>query len=177
MPGDFRPAILEAMHDDSGAPGPARHWRTTLIASTLIVPGGQAALALVYLAYCTAGSHALVPSTAYGPNLEIARDLLTGLGVEVETYDPMAGAAIAAQLRPNTALAWCESPGSITMEIQDVPAIVRTAHARGVPVALDNTYAAGVLFDAFGHGVDVSVQALTTRRPPLASARHTGCWA
>lgn len=128
---------------------------------TFIVPGGQAALALVYLAYCTAGSHALVPANAYGPNLEIARDLLRGLDVEVETYDPMAGAGIAAALRANTALVWCESPGSITMEVQDVPAIVRAAHARGVAVALDNTYAAGVLFDAFGHGVDVSVQAIT----------------
>jgi cysteine-S-conjugate beta-lyase len=64
-------------------------------------------------------------------------------------------------IRPDTALIWCESPGSITMEIQDVPAIVAAAHARGVPVALDNTYAAGVLFDAFSHGVDISMQALT----------------
>lgn len=128
---------------------------------TFVVPGGQAALALVYLAYCRAGSHVLVPANAYGPNLEIGRDLLRGLGIEVETYDPAAGAGIADRIRPNTTLVWCESPGSITMEVQDVPAIVGAAHARGVPVALDNTYAAGVLFDAFAHGVDVSVQALT----------------
>lgn len=126
---------------------------------TFIVPGGQAALALVYLAYCRTGSHALVPATAYGPNLEIARDLLAGLGVEVETYAPHVD--ITPLLRDTTALVWCESPGSVTMEIQDVPAIVAAAHARGVPVAIDNTYAAGVLFDAFAHGVDVSVQALT----------------
>lgn len=126
---------------------------------TFIVPGGQAALALVYLAYCRSGSHALVPATAYGPNLEIARDLLAGLGVEVETYAPHAD--IAPLVRDTTALVWCESPGSVTMEVQDVPAIVAAAHARGVPVAIDNTYAAGVLFDAFAHGVDVSVQALT----------------
>lgn len=126
---------------------------------TFIVPGGQAALALVYLAYCRSGSHALVPATAYGPNLEIARDLLAGLGVEVQTYAP--DADIAPLLRDTTALVWCESPGSVTMEVQDVPAIVAAAHARGVPVAIDNTYAAGVLFDAFAHGVDVSVQALT----------------
>lgn len=128
---------------------------------TFIVPGGQAALTLVYLAYCRAGSHVLVPANAYTPNLEIGRDLLSGLGITVETYDPLAGAAIAGQLRDTTALVWCESPGSITMEVQDVPAIVAAAHARGIPVALDNTYAAGVLFDAFAHGVDVSVQALT----------------
>lgn len=126
---------------------------------TFIVPGGQAALALVYLAYCRTGSHALVPATAYGPNLEIARDLLAGLGVEVQTYAP--DADITPLLRDTTALVWCESPGSVTMEVQDVPAIVAAAHARGVPVAIDNTYAAGVLFDAFAHGVDVSVQALT----------------
>jgi cystathionine beta-lyase len=130
-------------------------------AHTFVVPGGQAALTLVYLAYCRAGSHALVPANAYTPNLEIGRDLLTGLDIEVETYDAGEGAAIAARIRDNTALVWCESPGSITMEVQDVPAIVAAAHARGVPVALDNTYAAGVLFDAFAHGVDVSVQALT----------------
>jgi cystathionine beta-lyase len=130
-------------------------------AHTFVVPGGQAALTLVYLAYCRSGSHALVPANAYGPNLEIGRDLLAGLGIEVETYDPLVGAAIADRIRANTALVWCESPGSITMEVQDVPAIVEAAHARGIPVALDNTYAAGVLFDAFAHGVDVSVQALT----------------
>jgi cysteine-S-conjugate beta-lyase len=128
---------------------------------TFVVPGGQAALALVYLAYCRAGSHALAPVSAYGPNLEIGRDLLAGLDIEVETYDPGVGKEIAGLIRSNTSLVWCESPGSITMEVQDVPAIVAAAHARGVPVALDNTYAAGVLFDAFAHGVDVSVQALT----------------
>lgn len=128
---------------------------------TVITPGGQAAILLVYLAFCRAGTHALVPESAYGPNRELADDLLAGLGVEVEAYDPMIGAGIADLLRSNTALVWCESPGSITMEVQDVPAITAAAHARGVIVAIDNTYAAGVLFDAFGAGVDVSMQALT----------------
>lgn len=128
---------------------------------TFLAPGGQAALALVYLAYCRSGSHVLVPANVYTPNLEIGRDLLTGLGIEIETYDPLIGAGLDARIRADTALVWCESPGSITMEVPDVPAIVAAAHARGVPVALDNTYAAGVLFDAFAHGVDVSVQALT----------------
>jgi cysteine-S-conjugate beta-lyase len=126
-----------------------------------IVPGGQAAIAVVYLAFCKAGSHGLVPYSAYGPNKDIATGLLAGLGVEIETYDPTIGAGISGLIRPNTALIWTESPGSVTMEIQDVPAIVAAAKARGVPVALDNTYSAGVFFDAFAHGVDVSVQALT----------------
>lgn len=128
---------------------------------TVVTPGGQAAILLIYLAFCRTGSHALVPESAYGPNRELADDLLPGLGVEVEAYDPMIGAGIASLLRPNTALVWCESPGSITMEVQDVPAIATAAHVRGVTVAIDNTYAAGILFDAFGAGVDVSMQALT----------------
>lgn len=128
---------------------------------TFITPGGQAAIALIYFAHCKAGSHVLVPENAYGPNRDLAHGLLKGFGVEVERYDPMIAGDIARMIRDETTLIWCESPGSITMEIQDVPAIVAAAHARGVPVALDNTYAAGVLFDAFAAGVDVSMQALT----------------
>ena len=128
---------------------------------TFIVPGGQAAIALIYLSYCTAGSHALVPFSAYGPNKAMAEGLMRGLHVEVEPYDPLVGADIAELVRSDTSLIWCESPGSVTMEVQDVPAIVAAAHAKGVAVALDNTYAAGVMFDAFAHGVDVSMQALT----------------
>ena len=128
---------------------------------TFIVPGGQAAIALIYLSYCQAGSHALVPVSAYGPNKAMAEGLMRGLNVDVEPYDPLVGADIDALIRPNTSLIWCESPGSVTMEVQDVPAIVNAAHGRGVAVALDNTYAAGVMFDAFAHGVDVSMQALT----------------
>ena len=128
---------------------------------SFVVPGGQAAIALIYLSFCKAGSHALVPQTAYGPNRALAAGLLQGLGIDVESYDPSLGAGIADRMRVNTALVWVESPGSVTMEVQDVPAIVAAAHARDVPVALDNTYSAGVLFDAFAHGVDISMQALT----------------
>ena len=128
---------------------------------TFIVPGGQSAIALIYLSYCQAGSHALVPYSAYGPNRAIAEGLMRGLNVEVEPYDPLIGADIACLIRENTTLIWCESPGSVTMEVQDVPAITNEAHVRGVSVAIDNTYAAGILFDAFAHKVDVSIQALT----------------
>lgn len=128
---------------------------------TFLVPSGQAAIALVDLAFCKAGDHLLLPRSAYGPSVEAAQLLLSRYGVDVELYGPLIGAGIASLIRENTALIWCESPGSITMEVQDVPAIVAAAHGRGVPVALDNTYAAGVLFDAFKHGVDVSIQALT----------------
>jgi cystathionine beta-lyase len=128
---------------------------------TFIVPGGQAAIALIYLAFCKSGTHALVPYSVYGPNSEMAKGLLAGLNIEVEAYDPLIGSDIKELIRDNTILVWCESPGSVTMEVQDVPAIVAAAHDRGVKVALDNTYSAGVFFDAFAHGVDISMQALT----------------
>ena len=128
---------------------------------TFIVPGGQSALALVDLAVLETGDHVLLPESIYGPNRNLADLLMQRLGVEVSYYPPLAGAEITAQFRPNTRLVWCESPGSNTMEVQDVPAIVEVAHARGSVVALDNTWAAGVLFDAFAHDVDISVQALT----------------
>ena len=128
---------------------------------TFLVPSGQAAIGAVYLAICSAGSHVLLPASAYPPNRTLGDDLLARLGIEVEQYDPSIGGGIAALIRDNTALIWCESPGSITMEVQDVPAIAASAKARDVPVAIDNTYGAGVLFDAFAAGADISVQALT----------------
>ncbi len=128
---------------------------------TFVTPGGQAAIALIDFALLSAGDHVLIPDSAYGPNRQLADDVLRRFGVEVSYYPPLAGAGVESMLRPNTRLVWCESPGSVTMEVQDVPAIVDAAHRGGALVALDNTYAAGVLFDAFAHGVDVTMQALT----------------
>lgn len=127
----------------------------------LIVPSGQAAIALPYLAFCKTGDHVLLPLSAYGPNTELSADILQRMGIEVERYEPAIGGGISGLIRDNTRLVWTESPGSITMEIQDVPAICAAAHERGVPVVIDNTYGAGILFDAFKAGVDISVQALT----------------
>ncbi len=128
---------------------------------TFITPGGQAAITLVYLSLCQAGDHVLLPANAYGPNSELAEVLLRRLHIEVERYDPMIGAGIAALIRPNTTLLWTESPGSITMEVPDLPALIAAAHARDLPVAIDNTWSAGVYLDVFALGVDISVQALT----------------
>ncbi|HEX6037661.1 cystathionine beta-lyase [Longimicrobium sp.] len=128
---------------------------------TFITPGGQAAIALISFAFTRAGDHALIPDSAYGPTRQFADDVLARFGVEVETYAPGLGGEIEGRMRANTRLVWCESPGSATMEVQDVPAIARAAHRHGAVVALDNTYAAGVYFDAFAHGVDVTMQALT----------------
>ena len=126
-----------------------------------LAPSGLAAIALTFLSFLRSGDHLLLPSSSYGPTLDLANGLLSDLGVETELYDPMIGAGIASRVRDNTALVWCESPGSISMEIQDVPAIAAAARGRGAPVAIDNTYGAGVLFDAFAAGCDISVQALT----------------
>ena len=128
---------------------------------TFITPGGQSALALVDLALLGAGDHVLRPQSVYGPSRDLADGLLTRFGVEVGYYPPLAGADIGDYLQPNTKLVWCESPGSITMEVQDVPAIAEAARSRGALVAVDNTWAAGVFFKPLRHGADVAVQALT----------------
>lgn len=128
---------------------------------TLLTPSGLAAIGVVDLAFLSAGSHVLIPENVYTPNRVLAVKLLHRFGIEASFYPPEIGAGIAEHLRQNTHLVWTESPGSITMEVQDVPAICTAAHERAIPVAIDNTWSAGVLFRAFDHGVDVSVQAAT----------------
>lgn len=128
---------------------------------TFITPGGQGAIALINLAFLKAGDHVLVPESIYTPNRKFAVEVLRRFGVEVNFYPPTIGAGIESLFHSNTRLIWCESPGSITMEVQDVPAICNAAHRIGAMVALDNTWSAGIYFDAFAHGVDVTMQALT----------------
>jgi cystathionine beta-lyase len=128
---------------------------------TLITPGGQSAISLINFALLQAGDHILIPLSIYGPNRQFANHVLRRFGVEVSYYDPILGRGIDGLVKSNTKLVWCESPGSITMEVQDVPAICEAAHARGVLVVLDNTWSAGVYFDALAHGVDITMQALT----------------
>jgi len=128
---------------------------------TIVMPGGQGAISLINLALLKSGDHILIPESVYTPNRKLAYHVLRRFGVEPGFYPPEIGSGIEALLRENTRLVWCESPGSITMEVQDVPAIAAAAHGRGIPVALDNTWSAGVYFDAFTHGVDVTMQALT----------------
>ena len=149
---------------------------------TLLAPGGQAAISLINLAFLKAGDHVLLPENVYSPNRNLATHVLKRFGVDATFYPPTIAqpdeerhgieshvrddaearaAAIQSLFRPNTRLVWCESPGSITMEVQDVPAIAAAAHRAGALVVLDNTWAAGVYFDAFAHGVDITMQALT----------------
>ena len=128
---------------------------------TFITPGGQGAIALINLAFLKAGDHVLVPESIYKPNRQFAWEVLRRFGVEVSFYQPAIGAGIRSLFRENTRLVWCESPGSVTMEVQDVPAIAQAAHSIGALTVLDNTWSAGIYFDAFAHGVDVTMQALT----------------
>jgi cystathionine beta-lyase len=128
---------------------------------TIITPGGQAAISLIHVALLKSGDHVLLPESIYGPNRKFANDILRRFSVEVGYYPPCCGAEIKASFRPNTRVVWCESPGSVTMEVQDVPAITKAAHERGALVVLDNTWASGIYLDAFAHGVDVTMQALT----------------
>jgi cysteine-S-conjugate beta-lyase len=128
---------------------------------TILAPGGQAAISLINFAMLQAGDHILIPNSVYYPNRKLTTQLLTRFGVAATFYDPLIGEGISALIQENTRLIWTESPGSITMEVQDIPAMVDTAHARNVKVVLDNTWSAGVLFDAFEHGVDITMQAVT----------------
>jgi len=128
---------------------------------TIITPGGQAAISLINFALLQAGDHMLVPTSVYYPNRKLATRLLSRFGVVTDFYDPAVGGDMASLIQKNTRLVWCESPGSITMEVQDLPAIVAAAHKRQVRVVLDNTWSAGVLLDAFAHGVDITMQAIT----------------
>jgi cystathionine beta-lyase len=128
---------------------------------TILTPGGQAAISLINFALLRSGDHILVPANVYVPNRKLATNLLSRFGVTTTFYEPTIGSGISSFVQENTRLVWCESPGSITMEIQDLPAIVAAAHARNVPVVLDNTWSAGILLDAFAHGVDITMQAVT----------------
>ncbi len=127
----------------------------------LIVPSGKAAAAAVLLAFVKAGDHVLMVDSVYQPSRSICAALLARFEVETTYYDPLLGSGIRELIRPNTKLVYTESPGSLTFEMQDTPAIVEAAHAKGVKVAMDNTWATPLFFRPLEHGVDVSIQAAT----------------
>ena len=127
----------------------------------LLQPSGLAAISNVYFGLVKAGDDVLIPDNVYSPNREHGNWLAHDFGISARYYDPMIGAGIAELIRPNTKLIWIEAPGSVTMEVPDVPAIAAAARARNVVTAIDNTYSAGLAFRPLEHGVDISVQALT----------------
>ena len=122
---------------------------------------GLAAVAVTLCAMLRAGDHLLMTDSVYGPARKLCDTLLAGFGVETTYYDPVIGAGIAELIRPNTRLVYMESPGSLTFEVQDVPAIVEAARGKGVLTAVDNTWASPYFFRPLDHGVDISIQAGT----------------
>lgn len=130
-------------------------------ARTLALPSGFAAIALTTLAVVPPGGKVLFPDCIYDTVRPFAARFLESLGIASAYYDPLIGSAIGDLISPNVALVWVESPGSMTLEVQDVPAIVAAAHARGAKVAADNTWATPLRFKPLAHGVDFSVCALS----------------
>ncbi len=127
----------------------------------LLAPSGLAAIAMVDFALLKTGDDVLLPENVYNPNRELGKWLSNDFGITARYYDPLAGAGIADLIAPNTRLIWTEAPGSVSMEVPDLPAICKAAHARGVLVALDNTWSAGLALRGFDLGVDIVMQALT----------------
>ncbi|MBM3599941.1 MAG: cystathionine beta-lyase [Alphaproteobacteria bacterium] len=125
------------------------------------LPSGLAAICAALLAFVKQGDHVLMVDSVYGPSRNFAMTMLKNFGIETTFYDPMVGAGIAQMIRPNTRVVFTESPGSLTFEVQDVPAIAKAAHAAGAVVLMDNTWAGGYFFRPFEHGVDVSIHAAT----------------
>jgi len=125
------------------------------------VSSGVAAIVVSLLAYTRTGDHILVADNVYGPTRAFCNGRLQRNGVETEFYDPQIGGGIARLIRENTRLVFCESPGSLTFEMQDIPAIAAAAHARNIPVLADNTWATPYFFRPFEKGIDVSIHSAT----------------
>lgn len=144
-------SLQEAMSELEGGAGCA------------LFPCGAAAVANTILAFVEQGDHVLVTNTAYEPTQDFCTKILAKLGVTTGWFDPLIGGDIARLVQPNTRVVFLESPGSITMEVHDVPAIVAAVRsvAPQAIIMIDNTWAAGVLFKALEFGIDISIQAGT----------------
>ena len=132
-------------------------------AGCALFPCGAAAVANTILAFVEQGDHVLMTNTAYEPSQDFCTKILAKLGVATSWFDPLIGADIAQLIRPETRVVFLESPGSITMEVHDVPAIVASVRqvAPEAIIMIDNTWAAGILFKALDFGIDISIQAGT----------------
>jgi cystathionine beta-lyase len=142
-------AFQEAMVEIEGGAGCA------------LYPCGAAAIANSILSFVQTGDHILMVDTCYEPTRDFCEKIMKKMGIETTYYDPTIGAGIRELIQPNTKVLFTESPGSITMEIQDIPTLAAIAHEHDIIVMLDNTWAAGVNFSPFEHGVDISIQAAT----------------
>ncbi len=132
-------------------------------AGCALFPCGAAAVANTILAFVEQGDHVLMTNTAYEPSQDFCTKILAKLGVTTSWFDPLIGADIARLVRPETRVVFLESPGSITMEVHDVSAIVAAVRqvAPEAIIMIDNTWAAGILFKALDFGIDISIQAGT----------------
>lgn len=132
-------------------------------AGCALFPCGAAAVANTILAFVEQGDHVLMTNTAYEPSQDFCTKILAKLGVTTSWFDPLIGADITRLVRPETRVVFLESPGSITMEVHDVPAIVAAVRqvAPEAIIMIDNTWAAGILFKALDFGIDISIQAGT----------------
>lgn len=157
-------------------------------AGTLLYPSGVAAISAGLLALLEPGDHLLMVDSVYEPTRLFCDGMLARLGVTTTYYDPLVGGAIADLITPQTKLIFLESPGSLTFEVQDIPAITAVARARNIVTMLDNTWATPLLFPALAHGVDVTMMSLTkyvgghsdammgsltATKPVLSRLRHT----
>ena len=128
---------------------------------TALYPSGAAAISAALLSFLKAGDHLLMVDSVYEPTRDLCTHILGGFGIETTYYDPLIGAGIRDLIRPNTKVLFLESPGSITMEVQDVPTLCRIAHEHGLITILDNTWASPINSKPFDMGVDISIQAAT----------------
>jgi cystathionine beta-lyase len=130
-------------------------------ADTVLAPSGLAACCLALLTALSAGDHALITDSAYGPTRSFCEHFLSRMGIETTFYDPLVGSAIEALFKPNTKAVLVEAPGSQSFEVQDIPAIAAVAHAKNACVIMDNTWATPLFFPAHERGVDLSADAGT----------------
>ena len=129
--------------------------------ATFLYPSGVAAIAAALLSVLSAGDELLLVDSAYDPTRALATGLLRRMGIVTRFYDPLIGAGIADLIGERTRAIFLESPGSLTFEVQDVPAIVAAAKARNVTTLLDNTWATPLLFPAIARGIDLTILAAT----------------
>jgi cysteine-S-conjugate beta-lyase len=128
---------------------------------TVLCPSGLSACAIALLSVASAGDHVLVSDSVYGPMRHFCETLGHRMGIETSYYDPRAGAGIEASFKPNTRAVYTESPGSYTLEVQDLPAIASVAHRRGALVITDNTWATSLFCKPLSLGADITVMAAT----------------
>jgi cystathionine beta-lyase len=127
----------------------------------MVTGSGKTVIAQALMSFLKAGDHLLMVDTTYSPTRQLCDRVLARFGVETTYYDPLIGAGIEALIRPETRVVFMESPGSLTFEVQDVPAIAAVARAKGVLTMLDNTWASPLYFKALEHGVDIDLHAGT----------------